>query len=103
MRIDTPTLNGVVTFESGASFTFNGTTAADFLEAIGGGTGSGSSYALQHAYTAGVDYCGKAPENSLTSASVWNITKIVIASAGTVTITHAIDVKWDDYLTVIYT
>ena len=48
------------------------------------------------------NYIGRAVANSLTSASVWTITKIVVASAGTVIVTHAYNVKWDDRLTETY-
>jgi hypothetical protein len=49
------------------------------------------------------NYCGVAPNGSLESASVWAITKIVVANDGNVTTTSATDVAWTDRETAIYT
>ena len=56
----------------------------------------------RHAFASGTDYCGKAPGGSATSAAVWTITRLVIASDGTPTITKATPVAWDNYLTATY-
>lgn len=53
--------------------------------------------------TPDVDYMGRAPAGSLTSASVWTIKKMTItADGGTTVITTATGVKWDDRLTATY-
>lgn len=49
------------------------------------------------------DYEGYADDGSLTSQPVWTITKIVVASAGTVTVTKATNAIWDNRYTTIYT
>jgi len=50
-----------------------------------------------------LNYCGIAPADSLESASVWTITRLTITLAGAVTTASAINVKWTDRETTIYT
>jgi hypothetical protein len=50
-----------------------------------------------------INYCGIAPADSLESASVWTITRLTITLAGAVTTANAINVKWTDRETTIYT
>jgi hypothetical protein len=50
-----------------------------------------------------INYCGIAPADSLESASVWTITRLTITLAGAVTTASAINVKWTDRETTIYT
>jgi hypothetical protein len=59
---------------------------------------------VQHAWDASAttDYIGNAPTGSSTSASVWTITRNIVASDGSVTTAHAYNVKWTDYLTATY-
>jgi hypothetical protein len=57
----------------------------------------------RHDYVAPYSYCGKAVIDSLESESVWTITRIELATNGTTTVTHAVDVAWDDRLTATYT
>jgi hypothetical protein len=57
----------------------------------------------RHDYLAPYSYCGKAVIDSLESEFVWTITRIELATDGTTTITHAVDVAWDDRLTATYT
>ena len=56
----------------------------------------------RHANASGVDYCGSAPVGSAEGASVWTITRITVASAGSVTTATASGVKWSDHLTTTY-
>jgi hypothetical protein len=48
------------------------------------------------------DYLGKAPSDSLESDNVWTITRLTIASDGTVTKGVATNVNWTDRYTHIY-
>ena len=50
-----------------------------------------------------INYCGIAPADSLENASVWIITRLTITLAGAVTTASAINVKWTDRETAIYT
>jgi hypothetical protein len=50
-----------------------------------------------------INYCGIAPADSLESASVWTITRLTVTLAGAVTTANAINVKWTDRETTIYT
>ena len=50
-----------------------------------------------------INYCGIAPADSLENASVWTITRLTITLAGAVTTANAINVKWTDRETTIYT
>jgi hypothetical protein len=50
-----------------------------------------------------INYCGIAPADSLESDSVWTITRLTVTLAGAVTTANAINVKWTDRETTIYT
>lgn len=58
---------------------------------------------VEHEWVSPYSYCGRAPFGSLASQSVWNITRLQVASDGSTTIKHALLVKWDDRLIAIYT
>lgn len=61
-----------------------------------------NTYIRRHDFVTNVSYCGYAEEGSLENESVWTISKIVVAVVGTTTTTRAVNVKWVDRLTVIY-
>ena len=61
------------------------------------------AHEVRHDFVSPNDYMGTAPVGSATSASAWNITRLAITTAGTTTVTHATNVKWDDRLTATYT
>lgn len=48
------------------------------------------------------NYIGKAPVGSLDSQSVWTIKRLTVAIDGTVITETALNVKWNDRLTAIY-
>lgn len=66
-------------------------------------TSGGASHIAEHQWVSPYSYCGTATSGSATSDSVWDITRIQVASDGSTTIKHALSVKWDDRLTAIYT
>lgn len=47
-------------------------------------------------------YCGLAPYGSLETDSVWSIARIEVLNTGATTVLHAINVKWSDRLTIVY-
>lgn len=49
------------------------------------------------------NYCGYAPEGSLETDEVWTITRIEVASDGSVTTATVTDVAWTDREIIIYT
>lgn len=61
-----------------------------------------SVYEKRHAYVSDVSYCGQAPIGSPETLPYWTISKIVIASNGSVTVTRAYNVNWTNYLTHSY-
>lgn len=65
--------------------------------------GGGSAGERRHAFASGTDYCGTAPAGSAENSAVWTISRLTIASAGTVTAATATNVKWTDRLTATYT
>jgi hypothetical protein len=60
------------------------------------------TFIRRHDFVANASYCGYAETESLETASVWNITKILIAVDGSTTKTTATNVKWSDRLTLTY-
>ncbi len=60
------------------------------------------TFIRRHDFVTNVSYCGYAEQGSLETDSVWNISKIVVATEGTTTTTTATDVKWSERLTVTY-
>ena len=63
---------------------------------------SRSVYEKRHAYANDTSYCGQAPLGSPESLPYWTITKIVVNSNGSVTITKAYNAVWTNYLTTSY-
>ena len=61
-----------------------------------------SVYEKRHAYVNDTSYCGQAPLGSAENLPYWIITKIVISSNGSVTVTRATNVTWTNYLTHNY-
>lgn len=60
------------------------------------------AYIHRSASDGAVNYIGKALAGSSTSAAAWTITRITVASSGTVSTATASNVAWDDYLTATY-
>jgi exo-beta-1,3-glucanase (GH17 family) len=60
------------------------------------------TFIRRHDFVANASYCGYAETESLETAPVWNITKILIAVDGSTTKTTATNVKWSDRLTLTY-
>lgn len=50
-----------------------------------------------------VCYVGKAPAGSAEDEAVWNLYKITIAADGSTALLVAVNKKWTDRLTIIYT
>lgn len=61
----------------------------------------GSSLSYRHDFNV-YDYLGKAPSGSLDAGSVWTITRLTIASNGSVTTGVATNVSWTGRYTHIY-
>lgn len=72
-------------------------TEAEWLDSL-----KQKNFIRRHDFVTNVSYCGYAEQGSLETASVWNITKLVIATNGSTTATHAYNVKWSEHLTVTY-
>ena len=64
-----------------------------------GPAGPVATLARRHAYAAGKSYCGRAPAGTAESAAAWTITRITVATDGSVTTAIATDVAWSDYST----
>lgn len=56
----------------------------------------------RHEWTGTYDYCGVAPLGAADASAVWTITRIAVASAGTVTVTTATSVAWTNRATATY-
>lgn len=56
----------------------------------------------RHEWTGTYDYCGYAVAGSSESAAVWTITRLTIATDGTVTTGRTVGVKWSDRATATY-
>ena len=99
----TPTL-GLIWFNSstGRSLIWNGTAWVEFGTAYVHQGAPALNYIGRNAYASGVSYCGIAPDGSLESDAVWYITKITVATNGSVTTATASGVNWTDYLTHSY-
>ena len=96
-------LNGLDWLSSGHTGAAN--TVAGF-----DGSGVAKEYALtdfssakekRHAFVSGTSYCGTAPAGTAESATIWTLTKIVVAANGTTIVTHATD-SWTNHLTSNY-
>lgn len=61
-----------------------------------------SVYEKRHDYVNDTSYCGQAPLGSPETLPYWTISKIVVASNGSVTITRAYNVAWTNHLTLSY-
>lgn len=94
-------LNNLSLLASKISLTANGFTSTDvqsFATEIWSKF-TATRFAVQNS---NIFYVGIAPLNSLDSATVWKIKKIVVNSDGTNTITNATNVAWTNYLTANY-
>ena len=60
------------------------------------------NFIRRHDFVSNVSYCGYAEEGSLETDSVWNISKITVATEGTTTIGRATNVNWTGHLTHTY-
>lgn len=67
----------------------------------GGGGGGGVTSVYRHDFNI-YDYLGTAPTGSSEASNVWKITRLTIASNGSVTSGVANDVNWTDRYTHIY-
>lgn len=67
-----------------------------------GFTAKTKEYIKKHDYVDNTSYCGYAVAGSLEDASVWQISKIVVATDGSTTTTTANNVKWSERLTINY-
>ncbi len=56
----------------------------------------------KHDFNDPYSYCGIAPANSLTSAFVWDITRINVSPNGATTKASASNASWDDRYSTIY-
>ena len=56
----------------------------------------------EHDFISPYSYCGTAPQGTLISESFWDITRIEVASDGSVTTALATDVAWTDRETATY-
>lgn len=63
---------------------------------------SQSVYEKRHDYVSDTSYCGQAPLGSPETLPYWTISKIVVNSNGSVTITRAYNVDWTNHLTHSY-
>ena len=72
-------------------------TEEEWLESL-----KAKNYTRKHDYVSNVSYCGYAELGSLENESVWTISKIVVATEGSTTTTHASGVKWIDRLIINY-
>ena len=64
---------------------------------FGGGSGD-----KRHDFNVPYSYCGTAPANSLTSAFVWDITRINVSPNGATTKASASNASWDNRYSTIY-
>ena len=71
----------------------NGRMWADIPQAGGG--------EKRHSYVAGISYCGTAPSGTAESSITWTLTKIVVSTSGTTTVTHATD-SWANHINANY-
>jgi hypothetical protein len=66
-------------------------------------TPAGATLTRRHDNAGGYDYCATAPAGSADADEVWNITRLTIATNGTVTATEtASAVAWTDRTTATY-
>ena len=100
--------NGIVT--SGSFIISGSITATDNL-VVGGysvitsnetGSFGGGSGDKRHDFNVPYSYCGTAPANSLTSAFVWDITRINVSPNGATTKASASNASWDNRYSTIY-
>lgn len=77
-------------------------TVTLIIEDVGIAGQDAINYIRRHDFVTNVSYCGYAKRLSEEDASVWHISKIVVATNGSTTTTTANNVKWSERLTVIY-
>jgi hypothetical protein len=78
--------------------------AVEAIRPVDGGGGGGTAVThLVRADTVGaVNYIGTAPVGTLDSDAAWTITRITLATDGTVAIATAVNAVWSDRLTETY-
>lgn len=96
-EVGTPGINGKSAYELALENGFTGTQEG-WLESL-----KAKNYTRKHDFQSNTSYCGYAELGSLENEKVWTIAKIVMATDGSTTTTHASGVKWSDRLTLNYT
>jgi hypothetical protein len=76
--------------------------SGSFYDGLGNSISTSTPYIRKSDFSASYSYCGSAISGSLTSNSVWNITRIFVSSSGDTQSQYAYNAIWDDRYTIVY-